>query len=190
MSRWRTRSAKGIVKREVVKVVTPGTVIDAESLSPKENNYLLALYTTRTTRWGLSYLDISTGEFRVTEVDGKDAAFAEVACVNPREIILPLSFRDNGRPRSLARASAALVITYLDEWVYDADYAGGCLSAICGAFPVRPWLRRARQWSAAGAVLHYFRKPSSGRRSMLGLSASTPTRTIWCWMKQRGEISN
>src|SRR5512136_602846 len=51
------KSAKGIVKREVVKVITPGLVIDADSLTPKENNYLLSLYSGKGDRWGLSYLD-------------------------------------------------------------------------------------------------------------------------------------
>src|SRR5512141_822157 len=54
------KAAKGIVRREVVKVITPGMIIDAESLSPKENNYLLSLYSADSGRWGLSYLDLST----------------------------------------------------------------------------------------------------------------------------------
>src|SRR5512136_1671317 len=55
------KTARGIVKREVVKVVTPGMVVDAESLSPKENNYLLSLFTAGGENWGVSYLDLSTG---------------------------------------------------------------------------------------------------------------------------------
>src|SRR5512136_2769320 len=82
------KTAKGIVKRQVVRVVTPGLVVAAESLSPKENNYLLALCTGREDHWGVAYLDISTGEFRVTELEGFDAALAEAACVAPREILL------------------------------------------------------------------------------------------------------
>src|SRR5574340_434497 len=52
------KTAKGIVRREVVKVVTPGLVVDNESLSPKDNNYLLSLYTADDGRWGVSYLDL------------------------------------------------------------------------------------------------------------------------------------
>src|SRR5512146_3241323 len=91
------KSAKGIVKRQVVKVVTPGLVVDAERLTPKENNYLLALCAGKGDRWGVAYLDISTGEFRVTELDGFDAALAEAACVAPREILLPATFRETTR---------------------------------------------------------------------------------------------
>src|SRR6266545_958307 len=159
------KTAKGIVKREVVKVITPAMVVAAESLSPKENNYLLALHNGSGERWGLSYLDLSTGEFRVTELESKEDAFAEVACVNPREILLPLTLRDSGAARELAAAAPAAVITFLDEWIYDADYtkrlfqhqfggaspdAAGCKGLTVGT-------------SAAGAVLHYLRETQLGK---------------------------
>src|ERR1700757_5077260 len=116
--------AKGIVRRQVVKVITPGLVVDTESLSPKENNYLLCLCAGSGSHWGLSYLDLSTGEFRVTELEGTDAASAEVVCVNPREIILPACFRDSARLKELAAVTAERIITFLEDWVFDADYAG------------------------------------------------------------------
>ena len=61
--------AKGIVKREVVRVVTPGLVVDTDTLKPKENNYLMALAPDGEERWGIGVLDITTGEFRVTETE-------------------------------------------------------------------------------------------------------------------------
>src|SRR5689334_21989684 len=109
--------AKGIVKRQVVKVITPGLVVDNESLTPKESNYLLCLAAGSASRWGLSYLDLSTGEFRVTEMESIDAASAEVVCVNPREVVLPASFRDNARLRELAAITAERIVTFLEEWV-------------------------------------------------------------------------
>lgn len=157
------KSVKGIVKREVVKVVTPGLVIDAESLSPKENNYLLSLFP-GTARWGVAYLDLSTGDFRVTETDSADAAWAEVACVNPREILMPLSFRDGGAGNERPDLAAGRMLSYIDEWVYDAEYAermvrnhfgvasaeaAGCGGMDCG-------LR------AVAAVLHYLQQTQKG----------------------------
>src|SRR5512137_473351 len=62
------KAVKGIVRREVVKVITPGLVLDGDTLAPKENNYLVSILLSKDARWGLSYLDITTGEFRVTEV--------------------------------------------------------------------------------------------------------------------------
>jgi DNA mismatch repair protein MutS len=159
------KAAKGIVRREVVKVITPGMIIDAESLSPKENNYLLSLYSADSGRWGLSYLDLSTGEFRVTELDGKDAAFAEVACVNPREIVLPSPFRDNGRAGELSAVASAAMITFLDEWVYDGDYAQRLFQGQFGvSSPDALGCKGLREGlSAAGAVLHYLQETQLGK---------------------------
>jgi DNA mismatch repair protein MutS len=60
------KQAKGIVRREVVRVITPGLLIESESLSPDENNYLLSLHQGEQSQWGVAWLDLSTGEFRVT----------------------------------------------------------------------------------------------------------------------------
>ena len=62
------KAAKGIVRREVVRVVTPGLVVDTDTLEPKENNYLMAVAAGLQERWGLAVVDITTGEFRVTEI--------------------------------------------------------------------------------------------------------------------------
>ena len=62
------KQTKGIVRREVVRVITPGLLIEAESLSPEENNYLLAICQGTGEQWGVAWLDLSTGEFRVTEL--------------------------------------------------------------------------------------------------------------------------
>ena len=159
------KSAKGIVRREVVKVITPGMVIDAESLSPKENNYLLSLCGGDGGRWGLSYLDLSTGEFRVTELEGKEAAFAEVACVNPREIIIPATFRDNGEAGRLAVVAPATMTTFLDDWVYDADYTQRLFQGQFGiASPAALGGTVLQEGAAAaGAVLHYLKETQLGK---------------------------
>ncbi len=77
------KQAKGIVRREVVKVVTPGLLIETDSLPPDENNYLLSLSEGAGGAWGCAWLDLSTGEFRVTELGSATAAAGEAACVNP-----------------------------------------------------------------------------------------------------------
>ncbi|MBJ6726199.1 DNA mismatch repair protein MutS [Geomesophilobacter sediminis] len=155
---------KGIVKREVVKVVTPGLVIDDASLSPKENNYLLALFTDGG-RWGLSYLDLSTGEFRVTELADLQAAVAETACIAPREIILPAAFRDPAQAKALAAVTSDRTVTYFEEWVYDADYCKRLIgNQFNGATPATlgcdglPFAVLA-----AGAVLHYLLETQKGQ---------------------------
>lgn len=148
--------AKGIVKREVVRVVTPGLVVEDASLSPKENNYLLALCCDGEC-YGLSYLDLSTGEFRVTELAGLQAALAEVACIAPREIILPATFREEPKAKDVAHLKNDRSLTFFEEWVYDADYCkrlignqfkGATAETLgCEGLPTA--------LLAAGAILHY-----------------------------------
>ena len=81
------KSAKGIVKREVIRVVTPGTVIDEELLDDKNNNYLAVVFSD-TKKYGFAVSDISTGEIFVTEISSSDSVINEIARYEPREIIL------------------------------------------------------------------------------------------------------
>jgi DNA mismatch repair protein MutS len=81
------RLAKGIVKREVVRVVTPGTVLDQDCLDAKAAHYLAAVTVGDKGRRGLAYLDITTGDFHATEVDSDAALADEIARVAPREIL-------------------------------------------------------------------------------------------------------
>ena len=159
------KSAKGIVRREVVKVITPGLVVDGSSLSPKDNNYLLSIHNDDGNRWGLSYLDLSTGEFRLTELDSLDAVVAEIACVGPREILLPSFFRDNGKMKELARATAGLVVTHVEGWVYDHEYCRRLLAGhFAGASPSSLGCDGlVSGLYAVGAVLHYLQETQKGK---------------------------
>ncbi len=159
------KTAKGIVKRRVVKVVTPGLVVDSESLSPKENNYLLAIFSGSGTLRGLAFLDLSTGEFRVTELESADAAAAELLCVNPREIILPASFRDGAKMKELAAVTGERIITYLEEWVFDTDYSRRLFTEQFGvASPDHMGCEGLKEGVlAAGAILHYLRETQMGK---------------------------
>lgn len=80
------KTAKGIVKREVVKIVSPGTVIDTDYIDEKSNNYLLGLKFGKNCA-SIAYIDITTGEFAVTEVDSKNI-INEINKIMPREIII------------------------------------------------------------------------------------------------------
>src|SRR5262245_43670344 len=89
------RKAKGVVKREVVRVVSPGTFTDANYLDAREPAFLMAIAPGETRdapRFGAALLDVSTGEFAATEysgLDGLQALSDEIAVLKPREIILP-----------------------------------------------------------------------------------------------------
>jgi DNA mismatch repair protein MutS len=67
--------SRGLMGREVVRVVTPGTVVEPSLLEDRRNNYLAALALQGTERAGLAYVDITTGEFRATQFDGRQAIF-------------------------------------------------------------------------------------------------------------------
>jgi len=151
------KTVKGIVKRKVVRVVTPGLVLDGDTLTPKENNYLLSLFSRSGDLWGLSTLDITTGEFRVTELQGRESLLAEVVCISPREILLSEELRDSPLLRSLAPVLDGVSLSYLADWVYDPDYAKRLFTSQfgvqspdslgCGALK--------EGLLAASAVLHY-----------------------------------
>lgn len=79
--------AQGVVKREVIRIITPGTVIEPNLLSEKSNNYLLAI-TLEKDKFGLAYIDISTGEFQVTEFEDREKLQDEVNRINPAEILI------------------------------------------------------------------------------------------------------
>jgi len=81
------KDAKGIVKREVIRIVTPGTVIEANLLTEKANNYLLAI-TKEKNKYGLAYVDASTGEFKVTELESREKVLDEINRVNPAEVLV------------------------------------------------------------------------------------------------------
>jgi DNA mismatch repair protein MutS len=83
--------AKGIVRREVVRVVSPGMIVDPDDLNAKESNYLGAIVVDDSGRAGFAFLDVSTADFRLTEVENRQALFDELARVRPRELLVPAS---------------------------------------------------------------------------------------------------
>lgn len=88
--------ASGIVERDVIRVITPGTVIESQILNEKDNNYLAAIISS-TEMIGFSYIDISTGEFYVTEIDKKlkEKLWDEIDRIQPREIIIDDKIKNN-----------------------------------------------------------------------------------------------
>ncbi len=81
------KTAKGVVQREVVRVITPGTVTDGESLDWRDNNFLVAL-SKGGKELGLAFTDVTTGEFRYTQLSDYASLVDEVLRVHPREVIL------------------------------------------------------------------------------------------------------
>jgi DNA mismatch repair protein MutS len=117
------RTAKGIVKREVIRVITPGTVLEDNLLSSSENNFLMAVSPLRQ-RVGIAALDISTGEFYASELPEDDTArlMSEIARVDPKEILLPEGSTGKG-PGALINEDRPERLSTLDDWSFDPE---GC----------------------------------------------------------------
>jgi len=158
------RFAKGIVKREVVRVITPGLVVDPDNLEAKENNFLAGI-AVRGEGFGLAFLDISTGEFRVTEVADRNFFIDEVIRHGFREIVLEENPRDAVLETVLTRELADCVINRFPRDWFDHAAALGilgehfCAEAIARLEPER----HAALIAAAGAVLRYVRETQKER---------------------------
>ncbi len=107
--------AKGLVDRDVVRIVTPGTVLEATVLDSRSNNYLMAISKSESS-YGLSFVDISTGEFFATQVEGEDAeirVLAEFAQRLPKEVLHQPGFDDKHLIDEFKLAGASM--TRLDD---------------------------------------------------------------------------
>lgn len=121
-------AAKGIVKRGVTRVVTPGTVVENNMLNETENNYILSVYR-NTEKTGLCYCDVSTGEFCMVECEGEQKLLNELIRINPKEIISPDSdIKGMLKLQQQMQLRQAFVNPYYD-WAYDAGSAQQALLA-------------------------------------------------------------
>ncbi|PNU21204.1 DNA mismatch repair protein MutS [Geothermobacter hydrogeniphilus] len=154
------KAAKGIVRREVVRVVSPGLVVDTDSLTPKENNYLLALAPGEKNQWGVAVLDITTGEFRVTEVAGLAGVRGELASLQAREVILQEDGWGDEVARELADLFAGRALTRLPEWAFAVDRATIELQEFFAVSSLEGFGCRGLSGAiaAAGAVLHLLKE--------------------------------
>ncbi|MCP3965042.1 MAG: DNA mismatch repair protein MutS [Lentisphaerae bacterium] len=149
--------AKGIVKREITRIITPGTVVDSSVLQPEKNNFLAALCAGKKT-YGLASLDISTGEFKVTELDTIDKVETELLRLGVRECLLAESLHAQWEKENCIPAQGTkLLWTPLDDWVFAFDCAEESLKRQFDAASLDGFGCRGLKAgvSAAGAVLHY-----------------------------------
>jgi DNA mismatch repair protein MutS len=149
-------SAKGLVKRDVVRVVTPGMIVENELLDAKSNNYILAV-TKNGNLAGLSYLDISTGTFRVVESIDFTAIIDETLRISPREVLLPDLSDDDPFFSTLRSAISDKHVTFLSESVFSFKRGREQLIEMFKTFSLEGFgcehLRVGIR--AAGALIHY-----------------------------------
>jgi DNA mismatch repair protein MutS len=152
---------KKIVRRDVIRVLTPGTAIDP-ALGSSENNYLAAVHATNNAV-GLAYLDLSTGDFRATEFTGPTALAQcadELEKLMPSEVLAaagnPLLNESSELSHALARARTR---TSVDDWAFAADYAIPLLERQMGAMSLEGFglAHHRAAAAAAGVIVHYVR---------------------------------
>ena len=158
------RLAKGVVKREVVRVVTPGLVLDPDNLEAKQNNFLAGI-ALRGEAFGLAFLDVSTGEFRATEIVDRPFFLDEVIRHGFRELVLEEGFRDPLLETVLARELDGCVINRFPRDWFDHGASLAILGEHVGAESITRLEpdRRPALIAAAGAVLRYVRETQKER---------------------------
>jgi DNA mismatch repair protein MutS len=162
--------ARGIVDRDVVRVVTPGTVVEAALLDERRNNYIVALIVDDD-RAGLAYADITTGEFATTEVTSKEVlsrATEEIGRLQPAEVVTA----GDGLVQHLRQSSSTLehlALTASPRWPFDLETARQTLQdhfevASLEGFGLSeaPFATRA-----AGGLLHYLAETQRSRLNQL-----------------------
>jgi DNA mismatch repair protein MutS len=150
------REAKGIVKREVVRVITPGLCLEADNRNVKENTFLAAL-AKRDDTFGLAFLDISTGEFRVTESMDREYFITELCGLDFREIIMEEEFREKAVVKALSEQEQRLRINYFPSEYFNHEHAADLLREYFseGSLDEQGILNRPAAVAAAGAILRY-----------------------------------
>ncbi len=152
------KTAKGVVKRKVVRVLTPGAIIDTEKLDSKSNNYLASVYVNNNS-YGFSYTDISTGVFRTTSFNSLEALIDELSQIEPKELLL----QDDENRGNISKTELAQfknpLITELDSWVWDLDRAKELLMEHLSAKTLEPFGLEDHpdSISASGALIQYLR---------------------------------
>ncbi len=141
-----------LVKREVTAILSPGTHFDERLLSAERNNFLAAVSVSGK-RFGIALVDLTTSDFKVTELEGDQALLTELERVRPAEIIYPA---ENESLKTLLHSSGAISIGF-EDWVFLPDQALFTVRehfkvATLDGFGLR---NRTAAIGAAGAVLHY-----------------------------------
>ena len=175
------KTAKGIVKRAVVRVVTPGLVVDTDTLDPRRNNYLMALTPVDGQRrvdekrqvdekcYGVAYVDITTGEFRVTELLDAESTAGEILSRDPAEVLVAEGDAGDQLIDTLQNSLQGRIVNRLPDWTAAEDRArqvlldffpdGSLESFGCKDMP--------GAIQAAGMVLYYLEETQKGAASHL-----------------------
>ena len=158
------KHATGVVKRDVVRVITPGLMADPDHLDATENHFIASLNVEKGS-FGLAFMDISTGEFRVMEFQDRDMFLAEITGLRFREIIISDDFQDQSLLKTLSRNEHIAVINSFPRDYFDRDEA---LQRLRNYFPEDNLAEVAIEdrpaiIGPAGAILRYLEETQKER---------------------------
>lgn len=120
------KAAKGLVKREVVRIVTPGTNLNTQSLDETKNNYLMGIFY-GISAFGIATVDVTTGDFYLTEVDNGKKLIDELHKFAPTEIICNEALAMSGVNLSEVSERLQIAVSTLDNWYFDGELGERCL---------------------------------------------------------------
>jgi len=158
--------AKGIVKREVIEIVTPGVVFSDKVLDHKKNNYLMAVNYGDGIA-GVAFCDISTGDFFLFETE-TTRLIDQTGIIAPSEVLSPKRFREEVAA-TLKSAGSEARITKIDDWVFNKEYAKETLLKHFGTINLKGFGASELEvaFPAAGAILHYLQETQKANLSHL-----------------------
>lgn len=120
------KEAKGLVERAVTRVVTPGTNLDTKALDETKNNYLMSVVYT-TNAYGVSYVDVTTGDYYVAEFEEQNRLLDEIGKIAPSEIICNDPFLMCGIDFDDLQGRFGMVVSAIDSWYFDEERCRGVL---------------------------------------------------------------
>lgn len=152
-------ASKGIVKREVTRIVTPGTVLEEPVLDAKRHNFLAGLCR-EDGIFGLAFLELSTGEFWIEETGTADAVRDNLIRQTPSECIVPEELQDDPAVRNILQGHDEIMRTPYEGWTFERDVAEDLLTRHFKVHSLRGFgcADATAGVGAAGAVLHYVTK--------------------------------
>jgi DNA mismatch repair protein MutS len=152
------RQSKGIVKRDVVRVVTPGSMVEEGEVNSKSSLYMAAVWG-KDSPYGLAHLDLSTAEFRVTEIEDWDEVLDELGRIHPAEVLFL-----EGDELPLRRGVSGYRLEALNQGDFDASEAEAVLKEQLGVTSLAGFGCEEMEKGivAAGAIVHYLLRTQKG----------------------------
>jgi len=154
------KDAKGVVERKVVKVLTPGVILDSENLESKSNNYIASIYF-NSIEPSMSYCDVSTGEFKVTSFENENELLSELSRIEPKELLLNENQFEQKKELSLhIKNTHNPLITYIEDWSWDKEHSTDTLKDHLGVSTLDSYgfNGNAGPLVASGVLLNYLKE--------------------------------